>query len=64
MKYFQSGGGDEYMSIVFKKYFDSHGIIHLISCPHTPQQNGIVERKHRHIIETVVTLLSTTSLPP
>ncbi|KAH0651465.1 hypothetical protein KY285_031588 [Solanum tuberosum] len=26
--------------------FASQGIIHQSSCPHTPQQNGVVERKH------------------
>ncbi|KAH0684318.1 hypothetical protein KY289_022070 [Solanum tuberosum] len=28
------------------------GIIHQSSCPHTPQQNGVMKRKHRHIMET------------
>nr|KYP63508.1 Retrovirus-related Pol polyprotein from transposon TNT 1-94 [Cajanus cajan] len=33
------------------------------SCPHTHQQNGTVERKHRHIIEVGLTLLSSAGLP-
>ena len=32
--------------------FKSQGIIHQSLCPYTPQQNGVVERKHRHIMET------------
>jgi hypothetical protein len=28
------------------------GITHRVSCPHTHQQNGSAERKHRHIVET------------
>jgi hypothetical protein len=38
-------------------------IIHRISCPHTHQQNRIIERKHRHIIETGIALLAHSSLP-
>ena len=29
-----------------------------MSCPHTHQQNGSAERKHRHIVETGLTLLA------
>lgn len=34
-----------------------------MSCPHTPEQNGVSERKNRHIRETAVTLLQNASLP-
>ncbi|KAE8725945.1 hypothetical protein F3Y22_tig00008013pilonHSYRG00280 [Hibiscus syriacus] len=33
------------------------------SCPHTSQENGIVERKHRHTVETALALLAHASLP-
>lgn len=54
MRYFQSDGGGEFMSNAFKKLLSSNGIVRLISCPHTPQQNGTAERKHSHIVETTV----------
>ncbi|GKV37327.1 hypothetical protein SLEP1_g45367 [Rubroshorea leprosula] len=51
--------------------FDTYGIVDLVegiqsqrSCPTTPQQNGIAERKNRHILEVVRTLLSTSHAPP
>jgi len=31
--------------------------------PHTPQHNSIAERRHRHIIETGLTLLHQSDLP-
>ena len=33
------------------QFFDDHGIIHQSSCPHTPQQNGVAERKMHHLLE-------------
>jgi histone deacetylase 1/2 len=34
-----------------------------VSCPHTHQQNGAVERKQRHIVETGLTLLAHAAVP-
>lgn len=33
------------------------------SCPHTHHQNGKVERKHRHLVETGLTLIAQASMP-
>uniref|UniRef100_A0A8R7QTF3 Integrase catalytic domain-containing protein n=1 Tax=Triticum urartu TaxID=4572 RepID=A0A8R7QTF3_TRIUA len=44
-------------------YFRRTGISHRVSCPHTSQQNGIAERKHRHLVETGLALLAHSSLP-
>jgi histone deacetylase 1/2 len=57
----QSDGGGEYTRL--SKYFDHTGIHHRVTCSHTSQQNGIAERKHRHIVETGIALLAHSSLP-
>ena len=63
IKTLRSNGGGEYTFKSFESFLTSNGINHQISCPYTPQQNGLVERKHRHLIETTITLLSQASLP-
>ena len=63
IKYLRTDCGGEYSSNAFTDFCSSHGITHQFSCPHTPQQNGIVERKHRHIVESALTILSHASLP-
>ena len=39
------------------------GIQHLTLPPHTPQLVGTMERRHRHIVETGLTLLHQASIP-
>ena len=53
--------GDEFQAL--SKYLTQQGISHRISCPHTPAQNGTAERKHRHIVETALSLLRHASVP-
>ena len=31
--------------------FSSLGIVHQSTCVHTPQQNGVAERKHKHLLD-------------
>ena len=63
IKYFQSDGSTEYVNHSFTEYLRQFGIQHRLSYPHTPQQNGIAERKHRHITDMTRTLLATAHVP-
>lgn len=63
IKCLRSDGGGEYVNHKFKSYMSEKGISHQLSCPYTPEQNGVSERKNRHIRETAVTLLQSASLP-
>ena len=62
IKTFRFDDGGEFTSNEFKTYLYNHGIAHHTSRPYTPQQNGVVERKHKHIIKTTIALLSQASL--
>lgn len=62
IKCIQSDEGGEYLSRQFKNFLVSKGMVHQISCPYTPQHNGFVERRHRHIVETAITLLTAAGL--
>ncbi|KAG9444821.1 hypothetical protein H6P81_016161 [Aristolochia fimbriata] len=63
IKVFQSDGGTEFMSKKFQALPSTSGIHHNVSCPYTPQQNSLVERKHRHIVKMGMTLLAQASMP-
>lgn len=43
LKTFQCDGGGEFNSLEFTSYLDQHGIQRHISCPYTPEQNGVAE---------------------
>lgn len=57
----RSDNGTEFLPL--RSYFDSTGIIFETSCVATPQQNGRVERKHRHLLNVARSLLFTSTLP-
>ncbi|MFS7923079.1 putative RNA-directed DNA polymerase [Helianthus anomalus] len=61
LKSIQSDWGGEFRNLT--SFFKSLGIIHRRSCPHTSEQNGIVERRHRHVVETGLALLAQSNLP-
>ncbi|RVW98461.1 Retrovirus-related Pol polyprotein from transposon TNT 1-94 [Vitis vinifera] len=54
---------DDYSRSQFTSFMSHHGILHQSSCAHTPQQNGVAERKNRHLVETAHTLLLHSHIP-
>lgn len=43
--------------------YGERGIVMELSCAYTPQQNGLVERKHRYILEMARALRFLSGLP-
>jgi Reverse transcriptase (RNA-dependent DNA polymerase)/Integrase core domain/gag-polypeptide of LTR copia-type/GAG-pre-integrase domain len=63
VKVFRSDNGTEYMNKDFTIFFKQHGILHQTTCIHTPQQNGVSERKNRHLLEKTRALLLQNNVP-
>ncbi|GKC65260.1 retrovirus-related pol polyprotein from transposon TNT 1-94 [Tanacetum coccineum] len=49
--------GTEFKNQILKEYFDGVGISHQASSVRTPQQNGVVERRNRTLVEAARTML-------
>ena len=59
----RSDGGGEYFSNEFSLFLKKHGIQRQFSCRYTPQQNGVAERKNRHIAEVARALMAEKNMP-
>nr|GEX55646.1 retrovirus-related Pol polyprotein from transposon TNT 1-94 [Tanacetum cinerariifolium] len=53
----------EFLNKTFHAYFASEGILHQTSVARTPEQNFVVERRNRILVETARTILSATKVP-
>ncbi|KAJ0490449.1 putative RNA-directed DNA polymerase [Helianthus annuus] len=63
IKRIRCDNGGEFTSNRMLDFYAKEGILLETTCPHTPQQNGVVERKHRHLLETARALKFEANLP-
>jgi hypothetical protein len=57
VKKIRSSNGTEFKNLQVDEYLEDEGIKHEFSTPYTPQQNGVVERKYRTLIDMARTML-------
>ncbi|KAJ0431334.1 putative RNA-directed DNA polymerase [Helianthus annuus] len=59
----RSDNGGEYLAHEFSNYLKQKGIKRQLTCSNTPQQNGVSERKNRHLGEITRSLIHDKNLP-
>jgi len=59
----KTDNGREYFTSILGSYLLEQGVIHVSSCVDTPQQNGVAERKNRHLLEVARSLMFTNHVP-
>ncbi|GJW19679.1 retrovirus-related pol polyprotein from transposon TNT 1-94 [Tanacetum coccineum] len=59
----RSDNDGEYTNSQMNLFFQSKGIVHQTTCPHTPKQNGVAERKKRLLLEMTRTLIIESNAP-
>jgi transposase InsO family protein len=57
VKKIRSDNGSEFKNLQVEEYLEEEGVKHEFSAPYTPQQNGVVERKNRTLIDMARTML-------
>lgn len=60
VKVIRSDNGPEFS---MTQFYASKGIEHQTTCVNNPQQNGVAERKHRHLLNVGCALLFQANLP-
>ncbi|GJR01974.1 retrovirus-related pol polyprotein from transposon TNT 1-94 [Tanacetum coccineum] len=63
VRYIRTNNGTEFVNKDLTEYYERVGIFHQKRVPRTPQQNGVVERRNRTLIEAARTMLIFSKAP-
>ncbi|CAB0034441.1 unnamed protein product [Trichogramma brassicae] len=63
VKIFRSDGGGEFNCARVHEILNKHGIQLNLTCPYTPEQNGVAEQSNRHVVELARSMLTVSELP-
>ncbi|GJT54469.1 retrovirus-related pol polyprotein from transposon TNT 1-94 [Tanacetum coccineum] len=53
----RTDNGTEFVNQILREWYENVGISHQTSVAHTPQQNGVVERRNQTLVEAARTML-------
>jgi transposase InsO family protein len=59
----RNDNGSEFKNLQVEEHLEEEGIKHEFSAPYTPQQNGVVERRNRMLIDMAMTMLEEYKTP-
>ena len=60
---FRTDDGGEYCSKEFESFLKDEGIVHQLTVPYNPVQNGVSERKNRTLVESARSMMSYGQIP-
>jgi IS30 family transposase len=63
VKVLRTDNGTEYINKEFTVLTSSQGIVHQTTCPDTPAQNDVAERKNKHLLEVARSLMLIMNVP-
>ncbi|GKB90366.1 retrovirus-related pol polyprotein from transposon TNT 1-94 [Tanacetum coccineum] len=63
VRFVRTDNGTEFVNKALTDYYESVGITHEKTVPRTPQQNGVVERRNRTLVEAARTMLIFSKAP-
>ncbi|KAJ9535928.1 hypothetical protein OSB04_un000908 [Centaurea solstitialis] len=59
----RTDNGTEFKNIILKTFYNTFGITQTFSAARTPEQNGVVERRNRTLVEAARSMLAESQLP-
>ena len=60
---FHTDNGTKYFNEFLGSFFKEKGIHHQSTCVNTPQQNGIAEKKKKHLLEMARVIMFSMNVP-
>ncbi|GKB89882.1 retrovirus-related pol polyprotein from transposon TNT 1-94 [Tanacetum coccineum] len=63
VRFIRTDNGTEFVNQALSAYYEGVGITHQKSVPRTPQQNGVVERRNRTLVEAARTMMIFSKAP-